>query len=71
MIDVVYATPDGEWTHRKQYSATLARRRGVETTAAATVDRSPLEAVTDEETRDRYRTEVERVRGRYDPDAEL
>lgn len=71
LIDLVYATPAGDRVRRKQISATIMRQRGTEATAATTVAAADLEPVDDAETRERYRTEVERVRGQYDPDDEL
>jgi hypothetical protein len=71
LIDLVYATPAGDRVRRKQISATIMRQRGTEATAATTVAAADLEPVDDAETRERYRTEVERVRERYAPDDEL
>ncbi|MDS0296104.1 hypothetical protein [Halogeometricum luteum] len=71
LIDLVYATPAGDRVRRKQISATIMRQRGTEATAATTVAAADLEPVDDAETRERYRTEVERVRERYDPGDEL
>ena len=71
LIDLVYATPAGDRVRRKQISATIVRQRGTEATAATTVAAADLDPVDDAETRERYRTEVERVRGQYDPDEEL
>ncbi|WP_144904873.1 hypothetical protein [Halobellus captivus] len=71
LVDTVYATPDGSKAHRKQVSTTIMRQRGVGTTAAVDVDASDLEPVDDGETRDRYASEVERVREQYGPDDEV
>lgn len=71
LVDLVYATPDGGRVRRKQISASVMRQRDVETTAAADVEISDLEPVEDEQRRERYRAEVERVRAEYDPDDEL
>ena len=71
LIDLVYATPAGDRVRRKQISATIMRQRGTEATAATTVAAADLDPVDDAETRERYRTEVERVREQYAPDDEL
>jgi hypothetical protein len=71
LVDMVYATPDGAHARRKQLSTTIMRQRGSGTTAAVDVDRGDLEPVDDEAVRERYATEVERVRERYDPDDEV
>jgi len=70
LVDMVYATPDGSQHRRKQVSTTIMRQRGVGTTAAVDVDRDDLEPV-DDEVRERYATEVERMREQYDPDDEV
>lgn len=71
LIDLVYATPEGDRVQRKQLSTTAMRQRGFEATAAVDVPVSDLESVDDEETRDRYRAEVRRVRDQHDPDDEV
>ncbi|ADQ65847.1 hypothetical protein C499_11601 [Halogeometricum borinquense DSM 11551] len=71
LIDLVYATPDGSRVRRKQISATIMRQRGAEATAATDVSTANLDPVADDQTRERYRAEVERVRAEYDPDDEL
>jgi|APHM01.1.fsa_nt_gi hypothetical protein len=68
MVTLVYATPDGERRYRTQFSAAYVESRSV--TAAREVDAEDL-AATPEDERDRYRTEVERVRERHDPDDEV
>ncbi|WP_435183952.1 hypothetical protein [Halobellus sp. EA9] len=71
LVDMVYATPDGARVRRKQVSTTVMRQRGQGTSAAVEVDRDDLEPVDDDETRERYAAEVERVREQYDPDDEI
>lgn len=66
LVTVVYATPDGGHATRRQLSGAALRRTSV--TAAEDVNPDKLEPVGDAETRERYRGEVERMRGRHDPD---
>ena len=68
MVTLVYATPDGERQYRTQFSAAYIESRSM--TAAREVDAGDLES-TPEDERSRYRTEVERVRERHDPDDEV
>jgi len=67
LIVLEYATPDGERYLRRE----LAGRTTDAVPAALDADPERLAPVADEETRERYRTEVERVRDRNDPDDEL
>ena len=71
LIILTYATPDGERDFRKERALTsfTGDRRG--TTAALTVDEDNLGHVADDETRERYATEVDRMRERYDPDDQV
>jgi hypothetical protein len=66
-VTLVYATPDGTRYHQRQRSST-ALRTGAEVTAATEIPADDLEPVPDEETRERYATEVERTAERHDPD---
>lgn len=66
LIVLVYATPDGTRSRRKELSSTMLGRTTV--TAAVDADPEKLEPVDDEETRERYAAEVERVRADHDPD---
>jgi hypothetical protein len=66
LVVLIYATPDGTEQLRKELASTMLQRTTV--TAAIEADPEDLEAVEDEETRDRYATEVERVREDHDPD---
>ncbi|WP_323172960.1 hypothetical protein [Natrialba sp. PRR66] len=67
IVTLVYATPDGSRYHQRERSST-ALRTGSAVTAATDVPESDLESVDDAETRDRYATEVDRVREQYEPD---
>ena len=66
LVVLIYATPDGERRLRKELSSTMLDRTTV--TAAVDADPPDLEPVEDEATRERYATEVERVREDHDPD---
>lgn len=66
LVELVYATPDGTHCVVKHFSVQLLR--STEITAAIDVEPDRLEAVADRETRERYATEVDRVRERHDPD---
>ncbi|WP_336136512.1 hypothetical protein [Natronomonas amylolytica] len=66
LVVLIYATPDGERRLRKELASTMLQRTTV--TAAIEADPADLEPVDDEETRERYATEVERVRADHDPE---
>jgi hypothetical protein len=69
MVTVVFATPDGERMQRRDLSAQLLSRSPV--TAARDIAAEKLQAVADDDLRERYAREVTRVRERYGPDDEL
>ena len=67
IIILVYATPDGSRYYRKERAlVSFSDRR--DTTAAVEVSADSLGRVDDEETRERYAAEAQRVRARHDPD---
>lgn len=66
LVTLVYATPDGERQVRMQRSSNMLQSSGV--TAATEADPDRLQPVDDPATRERYATEVERMRERHDPD---
>ncbi|MFT4883399.1 MAG: hypothetical protein ACI8U4_000905 [Natronomonas sp.] len=66
LVVLIYATPDGERQLRKELASTMLQRTTV--TAAIEAEQEDLEPVEDDETRERYATEVERVRADYDPE---
>ncbi|QLD85864.1 hypothetical protein HWV23_09045 [Natronomonas halophila] len=66
LVVLIYATPDGTKQLRKELASTMLQRTTV--TAAIEADPEDLDPVDDEETRDRYATEVERVRADHAPD---
>ncbi|ADD05649.1 uncharacterized protein Nmag_2080 [Natrialba magadii ATCC 43099] len=67
IVTLVYATPDGSRYQQRERSST-ALQTGSQVTAATAVPESDLEPVEDEQTRERYATEVERVTDQYEPD---
>lgn len=66
LVTLIYATPDGERYHQREQSAHLLSQ-GDGVTAAVDADPDDLAAVGDEATRERYASEVERMRERHDP----
>ncbi|WP_254762570.1 hypothetical protein [Natrinema marinum] len=66
-VTLVYATPDGSRFQQRQRSST-ALRTGPAVTAAVEIPEDELEAVPDDETRERYAAEVDRTADRYAPD---
>ncbi|WP_121744235.1 hypothetical protein [Natronorubrum halophilum] len=67
LVTIIYATPDGSRYHQRERSST-SLQTGSPVTAATAVPEAELEPVTDEETRERYASEVDRTAERYDPD---
>ena len=63
LLNVVYATPDGERVLRKQRSMNAG-----DPTAAVDADADDLEPPEDDQERDRYADEATRMRDRHDPD---
>ena len=68
LIILTYATPDGRRDYRKERALTSFTGDHRETTAAVDVSPDNLGSVDDPETRERYESEVARVRERYGPD---
>lgn len=66
LVTHVYATPDGERHKTSQRSSAMLRNKTV--TAAVDVPEADLEPVRDEETRERYAREAERMMAQNDPD---
>ncbi|MFW5918539.1 MAG: hypothetical protein ACOCR0_03545 [Haloferacaceae archaeon] len=67
LVTLTYATPGGDRVFTRQGSLeTFQRRGGV--TAAIEVDPADLKPVEDPDRRERYATEVDRVRERHEPD---
>ena len=70
LVTLTYATPDGERAYTKQTSLeSLQRRDGA--TAARDVAPDDLDSVDDDETRERYAAEAERMAADHDPDEEV
>lgn len=65
VVTLVYATPDGQRHVTRQLSGALLANTDV--TASIDVPAEDLQS-TSAEDRERYATEAERVRDRYDPD---
>lgn len=65
LVVLVYATPDGRRSLRKELASTMLARTTV--TAAVEAEPSDLGAV-EPGTRERYAAEVRRVRADHDPD---
>ncbi len=70
VVTIIYATPDGSRYQQRERSA-MALRTGAPVTAAVDVATDALEAVPDEETRERYAMEAQRTAAQYDPDEHL
>lgn len=68
IIILTYATPDGAHSFRKERALTSYTGSSRETTAAADVDPKNLSAVDDEELRERYASEADRMANKHDPD---
>lgn len=66
LVRLVYATPDGSRRLVGERSANMLRVADV--TAARDVDPEQLDDVDDEEQRERYAAEVDRVREDHGPD---
>jgi hypothetical protein len=68
IVVLLYATPDGERVLRKERALTSFTGPARETRAAVEAEPQNLDTVEDPETRERYATEVARMREQYDPD---
>jgi hypothetical protein len=67
MIILTYATPDGRREFRKERALTSYTGDHRETPVSMTVDPDNLGSVDDEAERERYATEVERMRENHAP----
>lgn len=67
MLELVYATPDGE-RHLRLQKMLSSPHQADTITAARDVPDDKLEPVRDDETRARYAREAERMREEYEPD---
>jgi hypothetical protein len=67
LIILTYATPDGERDFRKERALTSFTGDHRDTPVSLTVDPDNLGTVEDVETRERYATEVERMREKHAP----
>ncbi|MFT4891650.1 MAG: hypothetical protein ACI9YT_002584 [Halobacteriales archaeon] len=69
ILVIVYATPDGTQYLQKEWAFNrFGANRAPEVTAAIEADPDDLNPVEDDERRDRYAAEAERMRERHDPD---
>lgn len=69
ILVIVYATPDGEEYLQKEWAFNrFGSGRAPEVTAAIDVEPDVLNPVEDDERRDRYAAEAERMQERHDPD---
>ncbi|MFC7081649.1 hypothetical protein [Halorussus caseinilyticus] len=66
LVSLVYATTDGERYLQKQRSMNMLNH--VDVTAAVDADPDSLDAVDDDETRERYASEATRMADQHDPD---
>lgn len=71
VITLVYATPDGERVLQKELAATVLHHGHTTPTAAIDVDPEKLAPVRDDDDRERYAVEAERMAETYDPDDEV
>jgi len=71
LIILTYATPDGQRDFRKERALTSYTGDHRETPVSMAVDPDNLGSVDDAETRERYATEVERMREKHAPDDSL
>jgi len=71
LIILTYATPEGDRDFRKERALTSFTGDHRETPVSIAVDPDNLGRVDDAETRERYATEVERMRGKHEPDESL
>jgi hypothetical protein len=68
ILVIVYATPDGERYLQKEWAFNrFGSTRAPEVTAAMEADPDDLHPVEDDELREQYATEAERMQERHDP----
>lgn len=70
LVTLTYATPEGDRIYTRQ-AALESLQRGDGVTAAVDVDPAKLDEVEDEELRERYAVEAERVAADNEPDDTL
>jgi len=68
IVILTYATPDGEWYHRKERALTSFTGDQRETLAALEVPVSNLGRVEDDEEREWFATEASRMQADHEPD---
>jgi len=68
ILVIVYATPDGEQYLQKEWAFNrFGSGRAPEVTAAIEAEATDLNPVEDEDRREQYATEAERMQERHDP----
>jgi hypothetical protein len=68
LIELVYATTDGERVRRRARAPAALQRRGSAVTAAIDADADTLDSVDDADLRERYAKEATRMADQHDPD---
>ena len=68
ILVIVYATPDGTAYLQKEHAFNRFSGTAPEVTAAIEVDSERLNAVEDDDRRERYASEAERMSERHEPD---
>lgn len=68
ILVIVYATPDGQQYLQQERAYNRFGGTAPEVTAAIEVDSATLVSVSDEERRERYAAEADRMMNRHDPD---
>jgi len=66
LVTLVFASTDGHFQLKKQLSHNMLYNRTI--TAARAEPHAKLDAVRDDETRERYAAEASRMAGKHDPD---
>ncbi|MFC6989862.1 hypothetical protein ACFQJD_16260 [Haloplanus sp. GCM10025708] len=68
LIELVYATPDGERVRRRARAPAALQQRGAAVTAAIDVDADTLDSIDDPDLQNRYAKEATRMAEQHDPD---
>lgn len=71
LVTLVYATPDGERQVRMQRSSTMLRSSPVTAAIDVEPDAGRFVPVEEDDRRERYAAEAERMADRHDPDDEV
>lgn len=68
LVTLVYATPEGDRALRREIAAQVLHQGATTVTAATDADPDSLVAVEDDDLRDRYAAEADRMAADHDPD---